>query len=138
MKNRIIKNNSWVLIDAKDKVLGRLASKIACILIGKNKIDYSYNHIFGDSVVVINVENILVTGNKFNNKLYYRHSGYPGGFKIVNFRDIFSKNPSFVLQNAIKGMLPKNKLRKIFLRRVKIYSGDIHPHFSQKPIILDI
>ncbi len=138
MSSNIIKSNSWVVIDAKDKILGRTASKIACMLTGKTNINYKYNSISGDQVIVINAKYIKVTGNKINNKFYYRHSGYPGGLKILRYKEVFSSNPSFVLRNAIKGMLPKNKLRKIYLRRIRIYSDDIHPHSCQKPQSVNI
>ncbi|HIH2763490.1 MAG TPA: 50S ribosomal protein L13 [Candidatus Azoamicus sp.] len=138
MSSNIIKSNSWVLIDVKNMILGRSASKIASIVTGKNNINYSYNSISGDQVVVINAKHIKVSGNKINNKFYYRHSGYPGGLKILRFKEIFSTNPSFVLRNAIKGMLPKNKLRKIFLKRIRIYPDDIHPHICQNPKVLNI
>lgn len=138
MSSNIIKNNNWVIIDVKDKILGRIASKIVCILIGKNNINYNYNSICGSQVVIINAKHIKVSGNKFNDKFYYRHSGYPGGLKTFSFKEVFSSNPAFVLKNAIKGMLPKNKLRKIFLRRVRIYSGDFHPHGCQKPQIFSL
>lgn len=138
MSSNIIKSNNWVLIDVKDKILGRMASKIACILTGKNNINYSYNSISGDQVIIINAKHIKVSGNKINNKFYYRHSGFPGGLKILRFKEIFLSNPSFVLRNAIKGMLPKNKLRKIYLKRVRIYSDDVHPHMCQKPENLSI
>ncbi|HIH2763173.1 MAG TPA: 50S ribosomal protein L13 [Candidatus Azoamicus sp.] len=138
MSSNIIKSNDWVLIDVKNKILGRAASKIACILTGKSNINYNYNSVSGYQVIVINARHIMVSGNKVNNKFYYRHSGFPGGLKILRFKEIFSSNPSFVLRNAISGMLPKNKLRKIFLRRIRIYSDDIHPHMCQKPQNLNI
>lgn len=138
MSSNVIKNNNWVLIDVKDQILGRVASKIIGILTGKSDINYNYNYISGNQVIILNAKYIKVSGNKFNNKVYYKHSGYPGGLKIMNFKTLLFKNPSFILINAIKGMLPKNKLRKIFLRRLRIYSDSIHPHSCQNPKILTL
>lgn len=140
MTNSIIKNNKWVLIDVKDKILGRVATQIVSILTGKMHVDhnYDYNNITGYGVIVINSNYIRVTGNKFNNKVYYRHSGYPGGLKKSKFKDLILLNSSFILSNAVKGMLPKNKLKKIFLKRLKIYSDSSYPHAAQTPLILDL
>jgi len=133
----MINNNksTWLIIDAKNKILGRLASKIAVLLTGKNKITYKQNGIVGDQIIIINSEKIKVTGKKITNKIYYRHTGYPGGLKATNFKTILAKNPNFILRTAIKGMLPKNKLQKILLTRLKIYKDSTHPHLAQKPII---
>lgn len=133
MGSSLVKNNDWVLVDVSNMILGRVASKIVGLLIGKHIVGYNYNLIIGNQVIVINAQNIRFTGNKMFNKIYYRHSGYPGGLKAIKLKDLFLKNPALVLKIAINGMLPKNKLRKIFLKRIKIYSGNAHPHICQKP-----
>jgi len=123
----------WWLVDAEDQVLGRLASRIVLVLRGKHKPIYSPHMETGDFVVVVNAEKVKITGNKREEKLYYRHSGYPGGLKTEVLGKILVKKPTFPLEHAIKGMLPKGKMgRKIFLN-VKIYAGPEHPHEAQKP-----
>ncbi|MFC1749924.1 50S ribosomal protein L13 [Pseudomonadota bacterium] len=122
-----IKRN-WHLIDAKDQILGRLSTNIASHLIGKNKIYFTSNLDCGDYVVVINAKNLKVTGNKLHNKKYYRHSGYPGGFKSERLKSLLAKSPLKVIEHSVKGMLPKNKLRNKRLRRLKIYSDTNHPY----------
>ncbi|MEE9308373.1 MAG: 50S ribosomal protein L13 [Spirochaetia bacterium] len=123
----------WWLVDAEDQVLGRLASRIVLVLRGKHKPIYSPHMETGDFVVVVNAEKVKITGNKREEKLYYRHSGYPGGLKTEILGKILMKKPTFPLEHAIKGMLPKGKMgRKIFLN-VKIYAGPEHPHEAQKP-----
>ncbi|MDI6641243.1 MAG: 50S ribosomal protein L13 [Elusimicrobiota bacterium] len=118
----------WHLIDATDKVLGRLSTQIAGILLGKHKPYYTRGVDCGDFVVVINSSKIKVTGKKPEQKIYFRHSGYVGGDKYIPFGKLFKQYPEKVLYLAVKGMLPKNKLRKKLLKRLKIYSGDTHPH----------
>lgn len=130
--------NTWLIINAENQILGRLASKIAILLTGKNKTTYKQNTITGDQIIIINSKKIKVTGNKATNKIYYKHTGYPGGLKSTNFKTMLEKNPNYILKNAIKGMLPKNKLQKIFLRRLKIYKDANHPHEAQKPLISNI
>ena len=123
----------WWLVDAEDQVLGRLASRIVLVLRGKHKPIYSPHMETGDFVVVVNAEKVKITGKKREEKLYYRHSGYPGGLKTEVLGKILVKKPTFPLEHAIKGMLPKGKMgRKIFLN-VKIYAGPEHPHEAQKP-----
>ncbi len=123
----------WWLVDAEDQVLGRLASRIVLVLRGKHKPIYSPHMETGDFVVVVNAEKVKITGNKREENLYYRHSGYPGGLKTEVLGKILVKKPTFPLEHAIKGMLPKGKMgRKIFLN-VKIYAGPEHPHEAQKP-----
>lgn len=135
----IYKNtNTWLIINAENQILGRLASKIAILLTGKNKTTYKQNTITGDQIIIINSKKIKVTGKKATNKIYYKHTGYPGGLKSTNFKTMLEKNPNYILKNAIKGMLPKNKLQKIFLRRLKIYKDSNHPHEAQKPLISNI
>ncbi|HIH2762855.1 MAG TPA: 50S ribosomal protein L13 [Candidatus Azoamicus sp.] len=130
--------DKWIVLDAENKVLGRLASKIATYLMGKNTITYKKNIISGYNIIVINAKNLIFTGKKLNNKVYYRHSGYPGGFKKTLLKDLVEKNISFVIKNAVKGMLPKNKLQKIMLKRLKIFSTPYHNHESQKPEKIEI
>lgn len=130
--------DKWILLDAENKVLGRLASKIATYLMGKNSITYKNNIISGYNIIVINAKNLIFTGKKLNNKVYYRHSGYPGGFKKTLLKDLVEKNIQFVIKNAVKGMLPKNKLQKIMLKRLRIFSTPYHNHEAQKPEKIEI
>ncbi|TSC52843.1 MAG: large subunit ribosomal protein L13 [Parcubacteria group bacterium LiPW_72] len=118
----------WHLLDAKNKVLGRLAGEIAILLRGKNKPQFVLYEDRGDWVVVINAGQIRVTGKKAEQKKYYRHSGYPGGLKTEIFKKVFGRDPSFVLRKAVRGMLPDNKLRKPMLRRLKIFADQKHPY----------
>ena len=127
----------WYLIDADGKVLGRLATKVATILRGKHKPTYTPHMDVGDSVIIVNAEKIKVTGKKRKEKMYYRHSGYPGGLKTVTFEKIVQKKPIFPLEHAIRGMLPKNSLGRKMFKNVKIYVGSEHPHSSQKPEKID-
>lgn len=123
----------WVLIDAKGKVLGRLASRISQILRGKDRVGYS-PHLPGEyGVIVINVEQIRLSGKKTNQKLYHHHSGYPGGLKTENYSDRLKRRPDFPLRKAVQGMLPKNRLSRMLLSRLRVYSGAEHPHEAQKP-----
>ncbi len=123
----------WVLIDAKDQVVGRLASKIASILKGKTKPFYTPHIDVGDFVVVINADKVQFTGNKWDNKIYYRHSGYPGGIKATRAKDLLKKRPEQILKNAVKGMLPKGSLGNDMLKKLKVYTGGNHPHMAQQP-----
>ena len=129
---------SWVLIDAKGKTLGRLASQIATNLSGKNKPEYTPNADMGDFVVVVNANEIQVTGKKLDQKMYYRHSGYPGGIKSKPLREIMENTASDAIKSAVKGMLPKSKLGRQMFTKLKIYNDDQHPHAAQKPVTLDI
>lgn len=131
-------NRKWYLIDAKGKNLGRLSTEIAKLLRGKNKVLFTPHVDCGDFVIVINAKDIKVTGNKIDQKLYYRHSGYVGNLKSTNLKEILSKNPEFVLRHAIKGMLPHNTLGRHSLKKLKIYPAATHPHEAQKPEILEI
>ena len=124
---------SWLLVDASDKTLGRLSTYIAKILMGKNKPEYTPHNDVGDYVVVINAEKIKVTGNKNEQKTYYRHSGYPGGIKSKNFNDLITSYPDRIITSAVKGMLPKNKLSKSVIKKLKVYKGETHPHSAQNP-----
>ena len=130
-KGRI--KREWLLIDAKEKTLGRLASQIAKILQGKHKPTYTPFLLSGDYVVVINAKYIRLTGKKMLEKIYDKYSGYPGGRKEISLRELLNKNPSKVLYLAVKGMLPKNRLAKRMLNSLKIYPEDNHPHKAQSP-----
>ena len=129
---------SWILVDAKGKTLGRLAAQIANILSGKNKPEYTPNTDMGDFVVVVNASEVNVTGKKLDQKLYYRHSGYPGGIKSKPLRDIMENSASDAIKSAVKGMLPKSKLGRQMFTKLKVYNDDQHPHTAQKPVTLDI
>ncbi len=128
----------WHLVDASDKVLGRLASRIALLLMGKRKPNYTPHIDQGDFVVVINAEKVKLTGNKLENKIYYHHSGYPGGLKARKAKEILEKHPERLIKLAVKRMLPKNKLGRKMLKRLKVYAGDKHPHQAQKPQMIEI
>jgi len=123
----------WLLIDANNVILGRLSSKIACILQGKNKHFYTPNCDTGDFVIVINAQKVCLTGRKSQNKIYWRHTGYPGGIKKTTFLEMQSKFPERILYYAVKRMLPKNKLSSAMLKKLKIYSSNNHPHAAQLP-----
>ena len=124
----------WVVFDASDKVLGRFATKIADKLRGKDKPTYTPHVDGGDFVVVINADKVKVTGNKAEQKKYYKHSLYPGGLKEKSYKELLESSPERIIENAVKGMLPKNKLGKSIIKKLKIYSGSNHPHESQNPI----
>ena len=128
----------WYIIDAKDQVLGRLATKVARILSGKDKPTYTPHIVGGDFVVIINSSKIKVTGQKLNDKIYYHHTGYPGGIRDINLRDQLEKDPNKVLERAVAGMLPKNKLQAKMLKNLKIYSGSEHPHEPQNPKVIKL
>jgi large subunit ribosomal protein L13 len=123
----------WYIIDAENKVLGRVAAKVASIVRGKNKAIFVPHHEIGDFVVVINADKIKVTGRKAQQKIYYRHSGYIGGLKAHNFEKVIARHPTMPLELAIKGMLPKGPLGRKLAKNAKIYAGADHPHGSQKP-----
>ncbi|MFA5801775.1 MAG: 50S ribosomal protein L13 [Thermoleophilia bacterium] len=124
---------NWLVVDAKDQRLGRLATRIADNLRGKTKPDYTPNIDTGDFVVVVNASRIAVTGRKMENKIYYRHTGYPGGLKQRTLAEMMTKRPEHVIRLAVKGMLPKNRLGRAQLKKLKIYAGPEHPHEAQKP-----
>ncbi len=126
-------DRKWYLVDAKDQVLGRLASKVARIIRGKNKPIFTPNMDTGDFVVIVNADKVKVTGKRETLKQYIRHSGYPGGQKITSIQDMFVKKPEFIVENAVKGMLPKNRLGKKLIKKLKVYAGENHPHSAQKP-----
>lgn len=126
-------NRKWIVVDADGQTLGRLATKIATVLRGKHKPIYSPNVDCGDFVVVINAEKIHTTGRRIDQKMYYRHSGYPGGLTEINLRDQLQRHPTRPLRDAIKGMLPKNKLGRQMIKKLKVYAGPEHPHIAQAP-----
>ncbi|MBI4124002.1 MAG: 50S ribosomal protein L13 [Betaproteobacteria bacterium RIFCSPLOWO2_12_FULL_68_19] len=128
----------WVLVDARDKVLGRLASQIASRLRGKHKPEYTPHVDTGDYVVVVNAAKLRVTGRKAERKTYFRHSGYPGGIRQTNFAKLQAARPERVLQKAVKGMLPKGPLGYAMMRKLKVYAGETHPHSAQQPKPLEI
>jgi large subunit ribosomal protein L13 len=123
----------WVLVDAKDMSLGRLASQVASRLRGKHKPIFAPNLDCGDFVVIVNADKIKLTGNKYEDKKYYWHTGYPGGIKSVSYGQLLDNKPDRMVWLAVKRMLPRNKLRKRFLRKLKVYSGSEHPHSAQQP-----
>lgn len=123
----------WVIIDATDQVLGRLATKVAQILKGKHKPQYTPHVDTGDFVIVINADKIRLSGVKAASKTYYRHSGHPGGLKSETFTEAMTKHPERVIEHAVKGMLPKNTLGRAMGKKLKVYAGSEHPHMAQKP-----
>ena len=128
----------WFVVDATDKTLGRLASEIAHRLRGKHKPEYTPHVDTGDYIVVVNAEKISVTGNKAKGKVYYAHSGYPGGLKDITFEKLLEKKPEMILEKAVKGMLPKGPLGHAMFRKMKVYAGPEHNHAAQQPQVLDI
>ncbi len=126
--------HNWVIIDAKDVVLGRLASHAAAILRGKNKPTFANHMDTGDFVIIVNADKVVLTGNKAEKKRAYRHSGYPGGIRFVTYTDFLADNPVKAVEKAIRGMLPKNSLGAEQLRKLKVYVGPEHPHTAQKPV----
>ena len=124
---------NWFVVDATDRVLGRVATKIADKIRGKDKTTFTPHTDGGDYVIVINAEKIKVTGSKRNNKIYYRHSLYPGGLKSQTFKELNKKNPERIIEEAVKGMLPKNKLGKSMIKKLKVFQGPNHDHESQQP-----
>src|SRR5690349_22463699 len=130
--------HGWFVVDAQNKVLGRLAVQIASRLRGKHKPEYTPHVDTGDFVIVVNASKLRVTGRKPERKIYYRHSGYPGGLKTTNFAKLHAARPDRVLQKAVKGMLPKGPLGYAMLRKLKVYSGATHPHAAQQPKTVEI
>ena len=128
----------WLLVDASDKTLGRLASEIATRLRGKHKPIYTPHVDTGDYIVVVNADKVRATGNKELAKTYYRHSGYPGGLKETTLEKLRQTHPERILETAVKGMLPKNALGRAMIKKLKIYSGDEHPHTSQQPTPVEL
>lgn len=131
-------NHGWLLVDADGKHLGRLATKIAFMLRGKHKPEFSPHIDIGDYIVVINAEKIRVTGNKFTDKMYYSHSGYTGGIKSISFDKLLAKFPERILEHAVKRMLPKGPLGRKVFKKLKVYAGAEHPHVAQRPQHVEI
>ena len=129
---------SWWLVDASDQTLGRLATRIATLLEGKHKPMYSPHLDTGDHVVVVNAERVRVTGNKLLQKRYYRHSNYPGGLKEESLEALLERKPELVIERAVKGMLPQNRLGRAMYRKLKVYSGGDHPHAAQQPTAVEL
>jgi large subunit ribosomal protein L13 len=128
--------HQWYVVDAEGKVLGRLASELAKILRGKNKPIYTPHVDTGDFVVVVNAKKVALTGKKMKDKIYYRHTGYPGGIREMSAEKLLAKKPAEMIRMAVKGMLPKNSLGRQMLQKLKVYAGPQHPHESQKPVPL--
>ena len=123
----------WYIMDCSGKTLGRLSVQVANILRGKNKPEYTPNADVGDFVVLVNAKDIKVTGKKTEDKIYYRHSGYPGGIKQISFKDQLNKDPEKIIRDSVKGMLPKNRLNRQIIKKLKVYSDENHPHEAQNP-----
>lgn len=136
--NKATVNKEWVVIDATDQVLGRLASKVAMLLRGKHKPNFTPHVDCGDNVIVINAEKIKVTGNKMKEKVYLRHSGYPGGQRSTNLETMMEKKPLYALERAIKGMLPKNRLGAVLITNLYLYEGPEHKHEAQQPKVIEL
>ena len=130
-------NKKWYIIDAEGKTLGRLATEVARILIGKHKPTYMPNCDMGDFVIVINAEKVVVTGKKVTDKLYRHHTGYPGGLKEVPYKDLLKKHPTAPVETAVKGMLPKNSLGRAMFKKLKVYAGSEHVNQAQKPEVYE-
>lgn len=128
----------WYLIDAEDKTLGRLATEVARILRGKHKPTYTPHVDTGDHVIVINADKVKVTGNKFEDKLYYRHTGYPGGLKVTNFATLLRSKPEQVIEKAVWGMIPHNRLGRSVIKKLRVYRGPNHPHAAQNPEVWEM
>ena len=128
----------WYVVDASGRTLGRLATVVADTLRGKNKPIYTPNIDTGDFVVIVNADKVVVTGKKADDKMYYRHSGYPGGIKAESYKHLFARKPEEVVRKAVKGMLPHNKLGAAQLKKLKIYAGAEHPHQAQHPEVLEL
>ncbi len=129
---------SWYLVDATDKTLGRLSTEIANRLRGKHKPEFTPHVDTGDYIVVVNAEKVRVTGKKETDKMYYHHTGYPGGIKSISFDKLMDKAPERAIESAVKGMMPRNKLSSAMLLKLKVYAGGQHPHTAQQPIPLDL
>ena len=142
MKTEFAKKESverkWYVVDAQDQVLGRLAAEIARRLRGKHKPTYSPHVDTGDYIIVVNADKIRLTGKKLDNKMYYRHTGYPGGLKSINARQLLRRKPERVLEHAVKGMLPKNRLGRRMYKKLKVYAKPEHPHAAQQPEVLTL
>ena len=137
LKKDEIKKN-WLLIDAEGVTLGKLATKVADILRGKDKPYFSPHMDCGDFVIIVNAEKVKLTGNKWRDKLYHKHSGFPGGYKNLSAEELVQRHPTKIVELAISGMLPKNRLRQVFMSKLNVYAGPAHPHEAQKPTTLEV
>ncbi len=126
-------DRKWFVVDARDKVLGRLSSRIASVLLGKHKPIFSPHRDVGDYIIVLNAEKIKLTGMKENQKIYYKHTGYVGHLRTTTLRQMRGKNPEFIIYNAVRKMLPHNNLGRSMIKKLKVYAGPDHPHSAQKP-----
>ncbi|WP_305043058.1 50S ribosomal protein L13 [Geoalkalibacter sp.] len=142
MSTRIVMNSQaekdWYVVDVEGKVLGRAATEVARVLRGKHKAIYAPSVDAGDFVIIVNADKIRLTGNKMADKMYYRHTGYPGGLKSINAEKLLASKPEELIRKAIKGMLPKNKLGRQMIKKLKVYAGAEHPHQAQQPKELSI
>jgi large subunit ribosomal protein L13 len=136
--NKANADKKWFIVDAEGQTLGRLASRIAIVLRGKHKVNYTPHDDCGDFVVVINAEKVTLSGKKWSDKQYIRHTGYPGGQRVTTAEEMLSKHPERLLEKAVKGMLPKNKLGRAIYRNMKVYTGPEHEQEAQKPQVLDL
>ncbi|NNK87966.1 MAG: 50S ribosomal protein L13 [Flavobacteriaceae bacterium] len=136
--NKATVNKEWVLVDAEGQALGRLASKVAILLRGKHKPNFTPHVDCGDNVIVINAEKVNLTGKKWSDKEYLRHTGYPGGQRSLTARELFEKDPTRLIEKSVKGMLPKNKLGAALFRNLKVYVGAAHDHDAQKPKMINL
>jgi len=131
--NKKTVNKQWVVVDAEGEILGRLSTKIAMIIRGKNKPDFTPNVDCGDNVIVINADKVKLTGNKFSDKQYVSYTGYPGGQRFISPKELMAKHPTRVIEKAVRGMLPKNRLGKALFGNLHVYAGSTHPHEAQNP-----
>jgi large subunit ribosomal protein L13 len=142
MKTRSIRSqdvrHDWLVVDAADRTLGRIATEIAHRLRGKHKPEFTPHVDTGDYIIVVNAEKVRVTGRKTTDKIYYRHSGYPGGIKGTSFERLRDTHPERIIENAVRGMLPRNPLGRAMFRKLKVYAGPDHPHAAQQPQLLEI
>jgi len=136
--NKSTVRKNWLLVDANDEILGRLASKVAFMLRGKHKPDFTPHVDCGDNVIVINAEKVRLTGNKMTDKQYVRHTGYPGGQRFTNPKALLEKNPSAIIEKAVKGMLPKSRLGSAIFKNLYVYAGSVHPHEAQNPSTVNL
>jgi large subunit ribosomal protein L13 len=136
--NRTTVNKEWLLVDAEGETLGRMASKVAYLLRGKHKPNFTPHVDCGDNVVIINAEKIVLSGNKWSDKTYLRYTGYPGGQRATTVKQLLDKNPEGILEKAIKGMLPKNRLGAELFRNLKVYAGTEHGQEAQKPTVVNL
>jgi len=128
----------WYIVDASGKTFGRLASRVALVLRGKHRPDFTPHMAMGDHVIVVNIDKIVFTGNKLDQKTYRRHSGYPGGLKEISYRELMNKKPAFAFECAVKGILPKNSIGRDMFRNLKVYTGSEHKHAAQMPETLEV